>query len=149
MKITVTRQHFSETCTIGELTIEGDDLKIYTLEDKDRKITSEDSLERIKEIKVYGKTAIPYGTYEVAVTFSNHFKKFLPLLMGVKGFDGIRIHAGNTELDSLGCLLVGLQKDVINNQILSSRAAFALLFQIIQEKIKTERIFLEIRNLNK
>lgn len=149
MKIIVTREHFSDACTIGELTIEGDDFKCFTLEDKDRKITSEDNTERIKEIKVFGKTAIPYGTYELAVTFSNRFKKFLPLLIGVKGFEGIRIHTGNVAEDTEGCILVGTQKDVVNNRILNSRTAFAELMLLINERIKTEKIFVEITNLNK
>lgn len=149
MKIKVIREHFSDECTIGELTVEGDDFKCYTLEDKDRKITSEDSLQAIQGAKVYGKTAIPYGTYELAVTFSNRFKRFLPLLMNVKGFEGIRIHTGNSDSDTHGCLLVGTEKDVLNNRILNSRTAFAELMLLINEKIIMEKVFVEITNLNK
>lgn len=149
MNIKVTRQHFTENCTIGELTIEGDDFKCYTLEDKDRKLTSEDSPEFISDMKVYGKTAIPYGTYELAVTFSNRFKRFLPILLNVKGFEGIRIHTGNDDGDTHGCLLVGTEKDVVNNRILNSRTAFAELMLLINERIIAEKVFVEITNLNK
>lgn len=148
MQLSLIRTHFNDTCTIGELSIDGDEFTCYTLEDMDRKLSQDDSVERIKEIKVYGKTAIPYGTYEIAVTYSNKFKKYLPLLIGVKGFDGIRIHAGNTEADSLGCILTGTQKDVLNNRVLNSRSAFAELFMLIQEKIKTEKVFITISKLN-
>lgn len=149
MELILTRTHFSDECTIGELSVTGDDFKCFTLEDKDRKLSQTDATEAIVSGKVYGKTAIPYGRYEVAVTFSNHFKKNLPLLMGVKGFEGIRIHAGNSANDSLGCILVGTQKDVVNNRILNSRTAFAELFLLIQEKIQTEKIFITVTNLNK
>jgi len=56
--------------------------------------------------KIKGHTAIPVGTYKVLVTFSNRFKKLLPLLWEVPGFGGIRIHGGNTAEDTEGCILV-------------------------------------------
>ena len=142
MNIKLIRQHFSDSCTIGTLKL--DDFYCYTLEDKDRHLSQTDSLETIRSIKVYGKTAIPYGTYELAVTFSNKFQKFMPLLLDVKGFDGIRIHTGNTEVDSLGCILVGQEKDILNSVILKSRAAYAELMLLINEKVKTEKIYLTI-----
>ena len=50
---------------------------------------------------------IPAGTYELKVTWSPAFKRWLPLLMAVPGRSGIRIHAGNTPHDTKGCILVG------------------------------------------
>lgn len=147
MNIHVIRSHFSDVSTIGELSITDDDFRCYTLEDCERRLSQTDSLETINEIKVYGKTAIPYGTYEIAVTFSNRFKKFLPLLFNVPGFEGIRIHTGNKDADTTGCVLVGTQKDVLNNRILNSRTAFAELMLLINERIKTEKIFITISKL--
>lgn len=143
MKLLLTRQSFNEVCTIGTLTFE--DLEIFILEDQDRHLSQTDTLDHIKEVKVFGKTCIPYGTYEIAITFSNKFQKYLPILLNVPGFDSIRIHSGNTDADTEGCLLTGLQKDVVHNQVLQSRAAFALIFNLINERIKTEKIFIEIR----
>ena len=71
--------------------------------------------------KVAGKTAIPEGTYEVMVTKSARFDTFLPLLVGVPGFEGIRMHAGNNaELDSRGCILLGERNapgNIINSRV--------------------------------
>jgi hypothetical protein len=147
MNIRITREHFNEVCTIGSLRIDGDDLLLYTLEDTDRKLSSTDDLEAIKAIKVYGKTAIPYGTYEVVMTYSNRFKQVMPLLLNVKGFEGIRIHAGNTAENTDGCLLVAYQKDILNNRILQSRGAISELYMLISEAVKREKVFVTISKM--
>ena len=66
------------------------------LEDPDRGLTDSMSLEEIKKIKIKGNTCIPYGTYNVTITYSPRFKRNLPLINNVKGFEGIRVHNGNT-----------------------------------------------------
>uniref|UniRef100_A0AAU8B7D0 DUF5675 domain-containing protein n=1 Tax=Dulem virus 42 TaxID=3145760 RepID=A0AAU8B7D0_9CAUD len=87
--------------------------------------------EQIREIKVYGETAIPKGTYTVTLTYSSRFKKIMPLLNNVKGFDGIRIHSGNSAKDTEGCILVGDNKEV--GKVLNSRTTYEKLFA----KLKT------------
>lgn len=77
--------------TIGKLYIDGEYF-CDTIEDKDRGLDISMDIEEIKRIKVFGKTAIPTGTYKVEMTYSPRFKKILPLIVGVKGFEGIRIH---------------------------------------------------------
>lgn len=144
MEIIVKRTHFSDECTIGELTITGDDILLYTLEDKDRKLISTDDLKTITDIKVFGKTAIPYGRYEVIMTFSNRFKQNMPLLIGVIGFAGVRIHSGNTAEDTEGCILCGYHKDTAHNRIINSRAAIAELYMLLTEALKKEKVYITI-----
>lgn len=67
-----------------------------------------DTIEDIeREVKIKDKTAIPKGRYQVIVNMSNRFKRLLPLLLNVPGFDGIRIHNGVDETSSSGCIIVG------------------------------------------
>lgn len=98
--------------------------------------------------KVYGKTAIPRGVYNVVVTMSNRFKRLLPLIEGVEGFSGVRIHTGNTSQDTEGCLLPGLRLGSVDGKraALDSRQAFSLLFSSIQRAIKeNEKITIELK----
>lgn len=71
-----------------------------TLEDEDRDL--EDGGE-----KVYGRTCIARGTYEIVLSFSNRFGRVMPEILSVPEFTGIRIHGGNSTADSLGCPLLG------------------------------------------
>lgn len=106
MEIKVKRIAKRDTYTIGKLYIDG----VYecdTLEDKDRGLTKSMKLDEIKAKKIYGKTAIPTGTYQVVWSYSAKFKKPLPLLLNVPGYEGIRIHSGNTDADTYGCLILG------------------------------------------
>ena len=66
----------------------------------------------------------------------------MPLLVNVKGFEGIRIHSGNTKADTSGCILVGLTKG--DNAVYSSRDAFKLLLDYLQTVINKEEVFIKI-----
>lgn len=89
------RRIFTDDVTIGELYV-NDEFVCYTLEDA------------VRDVKVYGKTAIPKGTYKVIYNMSNRFKRRMPLLLNVPNYQGVRIHAGNTHLDTDGCIILGL-----------------------------------------
>lgn len=131
MIIKVKRVAFKKDYTIGKLYIDGKYV-CDTLEDRDRGLDDSMNEEDIKKKKVYGETAIPYGTYKVSITYSNKFKKMLPLIESVKGFSGIRIHSGNTAKDSLGCILVGENKEV--GKVINSRKTFDKLFDLIKNE---------------
>ena len=111
MKLEVKRIAKQSTYTIGKLFIDGEYF-CDTLEDVCRGLTQDMTEAQIAQIKVKGQTAIPSGTYKVDITFSQKFKKYLPILENVKGFEGIRIHSGNDSDDTEGCLLVG-KNDVV------------------------------------
>lgn len=99
MNIEVKRIALKDTYTIGKLYIDG----AYfcdTLEDKDRGLEESMPIEKIMFLKKPHITAIPTGTYTVILNYSNRFKRIMPLVMNVKGFAGIRIHAGNTSEDT-------------------------------------------------
>ena len=113
------------------------------LEDPDRSLTDSMSLEEIKKIKIKGNTCIPYGTYNITITYSPRFKKNLPLLNNVKGFDGIRIHSGNTPQDTEGCLLPGFNK--VKGQVIDSRVTTDKLIAQIQQALnKGEKVTITI-----
>ena len=139
MIVTLRRIAFKPTYTIGKLYIDGNYF-CDTVEDVDRGLNDSMTEEEIKKNKVYGETAIPYGMYKVTITYSPKFKKNLPLLEGVKGFSGIRIHSGNTAKDSLGCIIVGKNKKV--GMVLDSRVTMEKLMKVFDTK---ENIWLTIR----
>lgn len=131
MELELIRKWNSPKCTIGELNIDGS-FECYTLEDIER------------EVKVPGQTAIPIGRYEVQITHSPRFGVEMPILIGVPGFSGIRIHTGNTAKDTEGCILVGDIRG--DDQIFHSLIAFASLFQKMEVAIaRGEKIFITIR----
>lgn len=93
-------------------------------------------------VKVFGKTAIPYGTYEIVRSYSNRFKKNLPLLLNVPHFEGVRIHAGNTADDTEGCLLPGFNR--VKGKVVDSRKAFKDLDDRIVKWLKTGKVYIQI-----
>lgn len=125
---------------IGRLYING----VYfcdTLEDTDRGLDDTMTEEDIKEMKVYGETAIPTGIYTVLLTYSPKYKKVMPLINKVKGYSGIRIHSGNTAKDTEGCLLVGKNTKV--GMVTDSRNTYNALFKRLQQK-GSNKITIEI-----
>jgi hypothetical protein len=80
-----------------------------------------DTLEdAVRDTKIYGQTAIPYGTYKFVLYYSSTFKKRLPCLLNVPNFTNVMIHSGNTAEDTKGCILLGENKSVgkvINSSI--------------------------------
>ena len=109
MEILIKREEFTKESTIGSMFIDGK-FFCYTLEDYDRDLNKDGDLNDAGEAKVFGLTAIPKGKYKVIVDYSNRFKKTLPHILNVPGFEGVRIHNGNTAKDSEGCILIGSTK---------------------------------------
>jgi hypothetical protein len=142
MELVLKREVFTDESTIGKLTIDGV-MECYILEDKDRGLIDTMPLAEIVATKVYGKTCIPYGRYEIDWTMSARFKKMMPILLNVPGYSGIRIHVGNSEKDSLGCLLP-CSKYSKNLGIASTIATSKLYEKIARAKKKGQKIYITI-----
>lgn len=112
MKVLVIRHLHGNLSTQGAMYVDGK-FFAYTLEDKVQK----------DGVKIYGETAISAGIYRVKSSYSARFKRYLPEILEVPKFSGIRIHGGNNAKDTLGCILIGKKrfeggicecKDVVN-----------------------------------
>lgn len=99
----VTREPTSPNGTLGIFTAYVGDALVYKC------FTLEDPVREPGAQKVWGDTAIPKGTYKVALRYSNRFQKELPGVQDVPGFNGILLHGGNTKADTHGCPLLGTQ----------------------------------------
>lgn len=135
MELRLQRDPSDAVATVGRLFVDGA-FECFTLEDVVR-----------LGPKVPGRTAIPAGRYRVDLTFSPHFQRILPLVVDVPGFDGIRIHAGNTAADTEGCILVGQGRAM--DSITSSRLALAALQPKIGGALaRGAAVFLDVVNAN-
>ena len=139
MELVVDRKWKKQSYTISNLTIDG---KWFcnVLEDADRGLDSSMNIAKIRELKKPSITAIPRGTYEITLDVispkysTNSFYKQVcngkvPRLLNVKGFEGILIHAGNTDKDSAGCLLVGMNLE--RGKVLKSQETFRKLYKML------------------
>ena len=105
MTVELQRESVTDAGTIGRLAIDGV-FQCYTLEPGGDE---------------QAHPAIPAGAYGVIITPSLRFKRLLPLIVGVRGRTGIRVHPGNDDDDTEGCLLLGEHR--IGALLLGSRAA--------------------------
>lgn len=134
MKLKLIRETYSKDSTIGRLFID-DKFFCYTLEDA------------VRDKKIKSITAIPAGTYEVIINFSNRFKQLMPLLLRVPNFEGVRIHWGNYAKDSDGCLLLGSTKGV--DFVGNSKATYSVFLSKIKQVFGQQKITIEIIDTKK
>ena len=118
MKLLLNRIYKGKDYTIGRLFINRE----YFCD------TLEDTV-RADGMKVYGKTAIPAGTYKVKLTESPRFRCLMPLICDVPNFIGVRIHSGNVAEDTDGCVLVGFNK--VKGKVINSRETFGKLLSLM------------------
>lgn len=119
MEVLIDRAWKKDGYTISRLYVNGKLFGCNTLEDTDRGLYQGLCREYVLAKKVKGATAIPRGTYNVIYTYSPRFKRKLPLIENVTGYEGVRIHPGNTAKDTEGCILVGQNLKV--GMVLNSR----------------------------
>ena len=128
LALRLVREPSISRATLGVLFTDGA-FQCFTCEDEVREIVGQS----VSTWKIPGRTAIPVGTYKVIVSMSQRFHRPLPLLLDVPGFDGIRIHPGNTAADTAGCVLPGLVRG--SASVGGSRQAFDALFARIQASL--------------
>jgi hypothetical protein len=126
MKLKLVRDALSPTTTLGKLYVNGV-FECHTLEDCDRKLES-------GGLKIAKETAIPRGTYSVAITFSSRFQKELLHVLEVPQFMGIRIHPGNSDADTEGCILLGAERS--GTRVWNSRLAVDRLFRKVDDELE-------------
>lgn len=139
-KLLLIRKNKQKGYTEGELYLNGK-FFCFTLEDTDRDYNKDGDLDDKDESKIYGETAIPYGKYPIILNMSPRFKKILPRLQNVKGFDGVLIHGGNKVADTLGCILVG---DKIKDGIIPAGQSGPAITRLLAELNKYEKIYIKI-----
>lgn len=121
IRLVLHRRWFTDKSTVGLLDYNDDPAFCYTLED----------VAREPGVKVPGETAIPPGEYPFIINYSNTFKRKLPLIQAVPMFEGVRIHNGNNDSHTRGCVLVGLERD--HNKVLNSRLALEMLMSRLEK----------------
>ena len=124
IKCLLKRDVMSPGFTLGRLFVEGM-LYGYTCEDQDRK------LEENPAAKIPKRTAIPRGLYRLTLSFSNRFKKVMPLIKDVPGFEGVRIHGGNDADDTEGCPLLGKTRTAVG--VINCADVNAALMEFIRQ----------------
>jgi len=131
MNLILQRKTEINNTVLGELSIDGK-FFCYTLEDK------------IRDVKIKHETCIPPGNYKILLTLSQRFKTILPILLNVPGFEGIRIHAGNTIEDTSGCLLVG--SAINGDKLLHSKTTLQQLLLKLTVALKKGEVRITVLN---
>jgi hypothetical protein len=127
----IVRKVLSDNTSIGDVLC--DDVWIAkSLEDKTR-----------EGPKVPKATAIPCGTYELTIDFSQRFKKLMPHILNVRDFSGVRVHKGNDSEDTEGCPLVGLRSGP--DKIWDCQPAYDRFYNLLDTKLKAgEKVFIKV-----
>lgn len=137
MEITLKRTWVNPLSTIG-------DFKVYHDGDLNNSIFKCYSLEDIERpVKVFGKTCIPKGRYEIAFTWSEKFKRDVLMLLNVPNFDRIYCHEGVKAEDTNGCILLAMiRRETV---IEKSKPAVEAVEKLAREaKKRGEKIFITI-----
>lgn len=155
MELTLKRIALRSEYTIGKLYVDGEYV-CDTIEDTVRDLDKDGKFAN-GEVKIPGKTAIPYGRYEITMkvkspkysnfskySWAKKYDGYLPRLLNVPHFDGVLIHVGNSALDSEACVLVGENKVV--GKVINSVNTFRRLMDeyLVPAKKRNEKIFIEV-----
>ena len=143
MEIKLIRKYYQAKYTIGRLYVNN---RFFSdcLEPPSQHLTERCSMDTIQNAKNKGYRAIPTGRYRILITRSRRFGRWLPLLMNVKGFEGIRIHTGNKPEDTRGCILPGFNRR--KGYVLDSTRCVLTLVKMMTEAMeKGEKVFVTVK----
>lgn len=145
MEFTLQRRPTLHRTTFGTLSVDGQYLS-HTLEDVIREVSGQP----VAVWKVAGETAIPAGRYRLTLETSPRFGPHTLTIHAVPGFSGVRIHAGNDDADTHGCVLVGMRlvPDPTGDggDIYDSRKALAALKHVVSSALTAGECWLTILN---
>ena len=146
MEITLTRKEFTEKSSIGDWAMDTNPFTCVTIEDPDRNLFQQTPVADILRAKQLhpDEVCIPYGRYEIAMTWSNRYGKIMPQILHVPGFDGIRVHIANKPGDVRGCVGVATyhrHEDFVD----ASGIAFNRLYKILADACAKEKVFITIQ----
>lgn len=141
MEIKIVRSEFESDRSLGKLYI-NDKFFCYTLEDTDRGLTKDMKKEDIRRIKVAKRTCVPYGRYRVILSYSTKLKRYLPLILDIPEYRGIRIHKGSDVQWSSGCPLVGTGRK--GNKLTGINDAEKALIKLLDSVNHTQAIYITI-----
>jgi len=146
LELEIFRKYLKEKYTIGRFSADEKPL-CDTVEDKVRDLQDynhDGDYDDHGEGKIYGKTAIPAGRYRVLYTMSPKLGRMLPLIVGVYGFSGIRIHGGKNANWSEGCPCVGENKKP--GELVNYKHWETVICQMIEKAINEGRkVFITIK----
>jgi hypothetical protein len=136
MELTLNRRQTVKKTTLGGLSIDGS-FFCFTLEDVVREIVGQP----VSDWKIQSETAIPAGRYKLELVKSGRFGPDTISLVDVPGFTSVRMHSGNTEVDTDGCIIVGdklfSEPDTDDGgHVEQSRAALGRLKDVVIPTIK-------------
>jgi hypothetical protein len=80
-----------------------------------------------------GASCIPEGEYPISIYYSEKHKREVMLLHDVPGRSMVEIHIANYPADLLGCIGVGMSREV--NAVYQSGVAFDALFEKVKAAI--------------
>lgn len=132
MRLTLTRTDFLADRTLGVLAVDG----------LHHSWTLEDVVRPEGEPKVWGKTAIPFGSYKLGARYSPRFKRTVIQILNVPDFSLVYFHGGNKPEDTEGCILLGADKD--ENEIHNSAAVVAALESFVFKELHLGEVWVDI-----
>lgn len=146
MEFTLIRKYLLPEYTIGKL-YHGSEYICDSIEDKVRELNDlngDGDFDETGEGKVYSKTAIPAGRYQIKMVYWKKHSRLTPQLQNVPGFTGIYIHSGTTASDTAGCLIFGENK--IKGGVIMSRFTVNKIEDMIRKSLRDgEEIWITIR----